>query len=211
MPLALAVTWTGPRWWTAKPSSPSNAGIQVGDDADRPAARLVDRFERGRCGFLVARAERARTIRVGLDLAAARREVGRTIGSVGDDRDPASRQLVEAHLTHSVTRIRPPAPVRERIGHPTTHRAPAPHADVAFVAVAEIAVAEAQPPVLELEPGRRRHRVELGRGCVADRPRSQADAARLGELDELPLGELLAPDRGPRSTARPGRPSSIAR
>ena len=58
------------------------------------------------------------------DLAAARREVGRTIGPIGDDRDPASRQLVEAHLTHSVTRIRPRATVTQAWRAATTRESP---------------------------------------------------------------------------------------
>ena len=65
------------------------------------------------------------------------------------------------------------------------------HAHVAFVAVAELAVAEAQPAVLELEPGGRRHRVELGRVARSGSTTAGDGRAGLGELDELPLGELF--------------------
>ena len=80
--------------------------VQVGDDPHPPAAALVDGLQRGEGGFFVAGAERARSVGIGLDLSRPRREVGRTLGPLGHDRDPPPGEWVEAHLTHSAVQDR---------------------------------------------------------------------------------------------------------
>jgi hypothetical protein len=70
--------------------------VQVGDEAHPPVAAVVERLERGEGGLFVARAERARTIGLGLHLRRARGEVGGTLGPVGDNGDPPARQGVQA-------------------------------------------------------------------------------------------------------------------
>ena len=80
--------------------------VQVGDHTHPPRAALVDRLERGQRDFLVAGAERAWTIRVGLDLGDAGREIGRTLSTLGHDRDPPPGQWIETQLTHSNCQLR---------------------------------------------------------------------------------------------------------
>ena len=75
--------------------------VEVGDETHAPVAAVVERLERRQRGFLVARAERARAVGLGLDLRRARGEVGGTLGPVGDNGDPPARQGVQAKLTHS--------------------------------------------------------------------------------------------------------------
>ena len=75
--------------------------VQVGDHAHAPRATLVDGLERRQRHFLVAGAERARSIGVGFDLGDAGREVGRTLSTLGHDRDPPPGQGIQTQLTHS--------------------------------------------------------------------------------------------------------------
>ena len=80
--------------------------IQVGDDADPPRAVGVDSVERRQRAFFATRAERARPIRVGFDLGDARREVGRTLSTLGHDRDPPPGEWIETQLTHYSVQLR---------------------------------------------------------------------------------------------------------
>ena len=58
--------------------------IQVGDHAHAPATTVVEGLERRKGGFLVAGAERARTVRLGLDLGRPGSEIGRSLGAIGE-------------------------------------------------------------------------------------------------------------------------------
>ena len=80
--------------------------VQVGDHSHPPGAALVDGLQCRQRDFLVAGAERARTIGIGLDLGDAGREVGRTLGALGHDRDPPPGEWIETQLTHSVSQLR---------------------------------------------------------------------------------------------------------
>ena len=80
--------------------------VQVGDHAHAPRAALVDGLERGQRHLLVARAERARPIRVGFDLDDAGREIGRTLRTLGHDRDPPPGEWIQTQLTHSTLQLR---------------------------------------------------------------------------------------------------------
>ena len=107
--------------------------VQVGDDPHAPVAALVERFQGRQGGFLVAGAERARAVGLGLHLFQARREVRRALGPVGHNRDPPPGKGVETELTHSVDSLRGRRPckrVRAReIVHVARGRAAA-HADL---------------------------------------------------------------------------------
>ena len=81
-------------------------GVQVGDDAHPPRAVGVDRIERRQRAFFAARAEWAWSIRVGFDLGDARREVGRTLSTLGHDRDPPPGEWIETQLTHYSLQLR---------------------------------------------------------------------------------------------------------
>ena len=80
--------------------------VQVGDHSHAPHSTCVDRVERRQRDFLVAGAERTRSIRIGLDLGDARREVGRTLSALGHDCDPPPGQWIKTQLTHSAFQLR---------------------------------------------------------------------------------------------------------
>ena len=76
-----------------------------GEHRERPS--VVERLERREGGFLVTRAERARPVRLGLDLRGARGKVGGALGTVGHDGDPPSGKRIQTELTHNVVSLRP--------------------------------------------------------------------------------------------------------
>jgi hypothetical protein len=80
--------------------------VQIRDHPHLPLTALVDGVERRKGVFLVARTERARTTRVGLDLGDAGREVGRSLSTLGHDRDPPPGEWIETQLTHSAPQLR---------------------------------------------------------------------------------------------------------
>ncbi len=156
----------------------------------------------GGVDLLVARAERARSVRSRARRARlGAKSVGR-MRTLGDDRHPPARQLIQPHLAHRRTQDRA-LPARK-----LTRRATA----------VEIVAGSSRSQAVDRHVTVRRRRRTASRSNVAqrcssvkpaaiaiaielvgrrvpDRPRPEPDAAGLGELDELALGELASRDR----------------
>jgi len=79
-------------------------GVQIGNDADKPAAARPVGFKRRRAVLFVAWAEGARATRVRLDLGGAYDERLRPISASGADHHPATREWVEPQLASLRTR-----------------------------------------------------------------------------------------------------------
>ena len=180
MPLASAVTCTGPRWWTTKPVVAVERRVQVGDDPHLPVAAVVDGLERRQGGVLVAGAERARAPGIGLDLGGPGREVARSLCPLGHDRDPPPGEWVETQLTHSAVQDTHAGADRARTepAGSACHLRQRVHRDVLRAVVLERVRSKSSQRSASAKPGGGRHRVELGRRGVADRPTAAAAPAR---------------------------------
>jgi len=80
--------------------------VEVRDHPHLPGATLVDRLECRQRHLFVPGAERARPTGIGFDLGDARREVRRSLSTLGHDRDPPPGEWIETQLTHSKVQLR---------------------------------------------------------------------------------------------------------
>ena len=160
-------------------------GVQVGDDPHPPAAR---RRRRSRAPASVASSlpgqnGHGRSGSASI-CARPRREVGRTLGPLGHDRDPPPGEWVEAHLTHSAhpgyATVRGMAPAHRVTGRARSARVRSARTRSRGARCRRRTGGARSPPSASSSASPAAAAIassSAGVG-VADRPRPQADAAR---------------------------------